>query len=52
MPPNSGRVSPVKARPLFRIPLTRPYITPEIKARVAEVLDSGYLTEGPVTREF
>ena len=35
-----------------KIPLIRPYITDEVKARVCEVLDSGYLTEGPVTREF
>jgi len=36
----------------MRIPLTRPYITQEIKDKVCEVLDSGYLTEGDVTREF
>lgn len=36
----------------MKIPLIKPYITAEIKARVAEVLDSGYLTEGPVTRQF
>jgi perosamine synthetase len=35
-----------------RIPLIRPYITDEVKAKVLEVLDSGYLTEGPVTREL
>ena len=34
------------------IPLIKPYITQEIKDNVLEVLDSGYLTEGPVTREF
>ncbi len=34
------------------IPLTRPYITDEVKAKVCAVLDSGYLTEGPVTAEF
>ena len=35
-----------------KIPLIRPYITKEVKDRVCEVLDSGYLTEGPVTAEF
>jgi perosamine synthetase len=35
-----------------KIPLIKPFITDEIKQRVCEVLDSGYLTEGPVTREF
>ena len=35
-----------------KIPLTKPYITEDMKASVCEVLDSGYLTEGPVTREF
>lgn len=35
-----------------RIPLVKPYITEEVKVRVCEVLDSGYLTEGPVTKEF
>jgi perosamine synthetase len=34
------------------IPLIKPYITEEVKAEVNKVLDSGYLTEGPVTREF
>ncbi len=34
------------------IPLIKPYITQEIKDKVNEVLDSGYLTEGPVTKEF
>ncbi|NKB23681.1 MAG: aminotransferase class I/II-fold pyridoxal phosphate-dependent enzyme [Kiritimatiellae bacterium] len=34
------------------IPLIRPYMTQEIKDQVCEVLDSGYLTEGPVTKEF
>ena len=32
-----------------KIPLIRPYITEEIKSAVMAVLDSGYLTEGPVT---
>ncbi len=36
----------------MRIPLIRPYVTDEVKAKVLEVLDSGYLTEGPVTREL
>ncbi len=36
----------------MKIPLIKPYITEEIKARVCDVLDSGYLTEGPVTRQF
>ncbi len=35
-----------------KIPLIKPYITEELKAKVCEVLDSGYLTEGPVTRAF
>lgn len=34
------------------IPLIKPYITDETKQAVCDVLDSGYLTEGPVTREF
>ncbi len=36
----------------FRIPLIKPYITDKLKQRVLDVLDSGYLTEGPVTREL
>jgi perosamine synthetase len=35
-----------------KIPLIKPYITQEIKDKVCEVLDSGYLTEGPVTKDF
>ena len=35
-----------------RIPLVRPYITDEVKENVYRVLESGYLTEGPVTQEF
>jgi perosamine synthetase len=35
-----------------RIPLIRPYVTDEVRARVLEVLDSGFLTEGAVTREL
>ncbi len=30
----------------------KPWITDALKQRVIDVLDSGYLTEGPVTREF
>lgn len=37
---------------MARIPLIRPYITDEVKRRVLEVLESGYLTEGPVTKEL
>ena len=36
----------------MNIPLIKPFITQEIKDKVVEVLESGYLTEGPVTREF
>ena len=36
----------------MKIPLIKPYITHEIKDKVWEVLESGYLTEGPVTKEF
>jgi len=35
-----------------KIPLIKPYITEEVKEKVLEVLDSGYLTEGLVTRQF
>lgn len=35
-----------------KIPLIKPHITDAVKKRVLEVLDSGYLTEGPVTKEF
>jgi len=34
------------------IPLIKPFITKETKDNVLEVLDSGYLTEGPVTKKF
>jgi dTDP-4-amino-4,6-dideoxygalactose transaminase len=34
------------------IPLIRPYITQELKDKVCEALDSGYLTEGAVTRDL
>lgn len=36
----------------MRIPLTKPFMNEEIKRRVLRVLESGILTEGPVTREF
>jgi dTDP-4-amino-4,6-dideoxygalactose transaminase len=35
-----------------KVPLIKPYISEEIKKKVLDVLDSGYLTEGPVTHEF
>lgn len=35
-----------------KIPLIKPVITQALKDRVCEVLDSGYLTEGPVTKGF
>ena len=35
-----------------KIPLIKPVITDALKARVCQVLDSGYLTEGPVTKAF
>ncbi|MBI4647024.1 MAG: DegT/DnrJ/EryC1/StrS aminotransferase family protein [Bacteroidia bacterium] len=34
------------------IPLIKPFITKEVKDKVIEVLDSGYLTEGKVTKEL
>lgn len=37
---------------MYNIPLIKPYIDDNIKKRVMDVLDSGYLTEGPVTVEF
>ncbi len=36
----------------MKIPLIKPYITNSIKKKVCDVLDSGYMTEGPVTKEF
>ncbi len=36
----------------MRIPLSRPYLNEDLKRGVLAVLDSGYWTEGPVTREF
>jgi dTDP-4-amino-4,6-dideoxygalactose transaminase len=35
---------------VFRIPLTKPFVNQAVKDKVAAVLDSGHLTEGPVTR--
>lgn len=40
------------ANKMANIPLIKPFMTQEIKDKVLEVLDSGYLTEGPVTKEF
>ena len=37
---------------MYRIPLIKPHVTEALKRRVCDVLDTGYLTEGPVTREF
>lgn len=36
----------------MKIPLIKPFINDDIKNRVIDVLNSGYLTEGPVTKEF
>jgi len=35
-----------------KIPLIKPYLPDGVKALVCEVLDSGYLTEGPMTKAF
>jgi dTDP-4-amino-4,6-dideoxygalactose transaminase len=35
-----------------KIPLTKPYISQSVKNKVRAVLESGYITEGPVTKEF
>jgi len=37
---------------MYKIPLIKPYITKKLKERVTQVLESGYLTEGPVTHEL
>jgi len=37
---------------VYRIPLIKPFVTDALKQRVCDVLNTGYLTEGPVTREF
>jgi len=36
----------------MNIPLIKPFINQEIKDMVSDVLESRYLTEGPVTKEF
>lgn len=35
---------------MFRIPLMKPFVNQAVKDKVCAVLDSGYLTEGPMTR--
>ena len=35
---------------MFRIPLMKPFVNQAIKDKVCAVLDSGFLTEGPMTR--
>lgn len=37
---------------MFRIPLARPWVTEEVKRAVCQVLESGMLTEGQVTRDL
>ncbi len=37
---------------MYEIPLIKPLVTETLKARVLEVLESGYWTEGPVTHQF
>ncbi|OGV51394.1 MAG: aminotransferase DegT [Lentisphaerae bacterium GWF2_44_16] len=37
---------------MYNIPLIKPYLPKGTREKVLEVLDSGYLTEGPVTAEF
>lgn len=37
---------------MFRIPLAKPFMTAQIKDCVCAVLDSGFLTEGPVTKSL
>ncbi len=36
----------------MKIPLIKPFINDKVKKLVCDVLDSGYLTEGPVTKKF
>ena len=36
----------------MKIPLIKPFINKEIKELVRDVLESGYLTEGPMTQKF
>jgi len=38
--------------PMKKFPLIKPYLPIEVKHKVWEVLESGYLTEGPVTHQF
>lgn len=38
--------------PVKKIPLIKPYINSDTKQRVCDVLDSGFLTEGSVTKAF
>lgn len=42
----------IPPKAMRKIPLIKPYITQEVKDKVGEVLDSGYLTEGPITHEL
>jgi perosamine synthetase len=37
---------------MFRIPLMKPFVNQQVKDKVCAVLDSGYLTEGPMTRSL
>jgi len=37
---------------MYQYPLIKPYINDTVRKKVMDVLDSGYLTEGPVTAEF
>jgi dTDP-4-amino-4,6-dideoxygalactose transaminase len=37
---------------MFRIPLIKPFVTEEVIDNVRGVLESGYMTEGPMTRRF
>ncbi len=37
---------------MYRIPLIRPFLPVRARELIAEVLDSGFLTEGPKTRAF
>jgi dTDP-4-amino-4,6-dideoxygalactose transaminase len=43
---------PITRSAMKKIPLIKPYVTEEVKAKVCEVIDSGHLTEGAVTREL
>jgi perosamine synthetase len=37
---------------MFRIPLMKPFVNQQVKDKVCAVLDSGHLTEGPMTRSL